>query len=35
MDVGQHAEHLASVRHDGVWTQTVPDLLGQDLEICS
>jgi hypothetical protein len=35
VDIGQHVEHLAPVRHYGVWTQTAPELLGYDLEICS
>ena len=35
VDVGQHVEHLVMVQHGGVRTQTMSDLLGQDLEICS
>jgi hypothetical protein len=35
VDIGQHVEHLAMVQHGGVQTQTTPNLLGQDLKICS
>jgi hypothetical protein len=35
MNIGQHVEHLVTVRYGGVRAQTVPDLLGQDLEIYS
>jgi hypothetical protein len=28
VDIGQHVEHLAMVQHDGVKTQTTPDLVG-------
>lgn len=34
VDVGPQVEHLAAVRHSGVWAQTRLDLSGQDLEIC-
>ena len=35
VDVGQHVEHLALVRHNGARPQTTLELLGPDLEICS
>jgi hypothetical protein len=33
MNVRQHVEHLAMVRHSRIWLQATLDLLGQDLEI--